>query len=184
VVSMIKTTLKFIWFIFNIFFVLYLISPTPVIKNLPNSVKSTLPGDTTQLKNVSGYFTNLSRTEVMNFYQSFYTGPFLIRLNHPPEKSKTIFRDTMQSYYLEELVLPFKESLFINGFEWEKDVFTKPEKRIVNKLTYNGISYSAKITIRIFPTPIINRLLTFFFVETSIILIFYIYRRLLQKHEK
>lgn len=175
---MIKTILKFIFFVFNFLAFLYLISPTPVIKNLPNSVKSTLPGDTTQLKNVSGYFTNLTRTEVMNFYQSFYHSPFMIRLNHPPEKSKTIFRDTMQSYYLEELVIPFKESLFINGYEWEKDVFTKPEKRIANKLIYNGVSYSAKITIRTFPVPVLNRILAFFLTETILIMIIYIYRHL------
>jgi len=174
---MIKTLLKFILIIFNLLAVFYLVTPTPAIKDLPDSVKSTLPGDTVQLKNVSGYFTNLSRTEVMNFYQSFYNGPLLIRLNHPPEKSKTIFRDTIQSYYLEELVIPFKESLFINGYEWEKDVFTKPEKRIANKLIYNGVTYSAKITTKTFPTPIFYRLLAFFFTETSLILILYIYRK-------
>jgi len=179
---MIKTALIITWVVFNIIALIYLVTPPPLLRDLPNSVRSTLPGDTVQLKNVSGYFTNLTRREVINYYLSFYNHPLLIHLNHPPEKSKTIFRDTMQSYYLEELVLPFKESLFINGYEWENDVFTKPEKRIANKLTYNGVSYSAKITLKTFPVSIFNRLLIFGFSQASLILIFLIYHHAL-KHE-
>lgn len=174
---MIKKIFISLVLVFNIFFVIYLSLPTPPLKPLPNSVLSTLPGDTTQLKNVTGYFTFLSRTEVMKFYQSFYTSPFLIRLNHPPEKSKEIFRDTMQSYYLEEFIIPFKESLFINGYEWEKDVFTKPDKRIQNKLIYNNITYPSKINTKIFITPIYVRLLTFIATEIGVYLIFLCYRR-------
>jgi len=179
---MIKITLILTWLVFNVIALVYLVTPPPLLRDFPNSVKSTLPGDTVQLKNVSGYFTNLTRREVINYYLSFYNHPLLVRLNHPPEKSKTIFRDTMQSYYLEELVLPFKESLFINGYEWENDVFTKPEKRIANKLTYNGISYSAKITLKTFPVPIFSRLLVFGLSQASLFLIYFIYRRAL-KHE-
>lgn len=181
---MINKILIFIVIVFNIFFVVYLITPTPTLKPLPNSVVSTLPGDTTQLKNVTGYYTFLSRAEVMKFYQSFYTSPFLIRLNHPPEKSKEIFRDTMQSYYLEEFIIPFKESLFINGYEWEKDVFTKPEKRLANKLIYNNITYPSKINTKIFPTGIYTRLLIFFATEISVYLIFLCYRRFFTKNAK
>ncbi len=130
-----------IFVIFNLVSLAYLFFPTPTLKDLPSSAKSDEPGDTVQLKNVAGYYTNLSRTEVMNFYRATYTSPLLIRLNHPPEFAKTIFRDTMQSYYLEEFHLPFKESLYINGYEWENDVFTKPEKRIKNKLIYQGKEY-------------------------------------------
>lgn len=175
---------KILFVIVNFVFILYLISPIPTLKDLPNSVKSTLPGDTTQLKNVTGYYTNLSRTEVMKFYQSFYQSIFLIRLNHPPEKSKEIFRDTMQSYYLEEFIIPFKESLFINGFEWEKDVFTKPEKRLANKLIYNNITYPSKINTKIFTTSIYTRLTVFFVIEIGVYLIFLCYRRFFAKNAK
>ena len=44
-------------------------------------------------------------------------------------------------------------------------VFTKPEKRIKNKLIYNGKEYKAKITIRTFPTSVPKRLISFFVVE-------------------
>ena len=166
--------ITFLLLAFNIFAVYYLLSPIPPLPDLTNSIKSDLPGDTVQLKNVSGYFTNQSRTQVMNFYLANYNGPFRIRLNHPPEKSKTIFRDTTQSYYLEEFYLPFKQTLFVNGYEWENDVFTKPEKRIANKLIYNGIEYKAKINTKIFYTSIPERFIGFFFTEFSIIIIIYL----------
>ena len=155
--------------VFNLFAILYLISPPPQISNLPQGVKSNLPGDTTQITNVSAYFTNLDRSQIINFYRQAYSHPFLVHLNHPPEKSKQIFVDTMRSYYLEELIIPFKESLFINGFEWEKDVFTKPEKRAANKLIYQDQTYSAKITLRTFPTPVWKRFLAFFFTEFTLL---------------
>lgn len=169
--------------IFNALAVFYLVSPTPSIPDLENSVKSNLPGDTEQVSNVTGYFTNLSRQEVMNFYQKHYQGLFRIKLNHPPEKAKEIIVDTIPSYYLEELVLPFKESLYINGFEWENDVFTKPEKRIKNKIYYLDKEYAAKITLRRFPVSIPNRLLTFFVTEFGIIFAYLTYKRISKINE-
>ncbi|MFA6250897.1 MAG: hypothetical protein WC686_05400 [Candidatus Shapirobacteria bacterium] len=167
--------------LFDITTVFYLISPSPQPPDLTNSVKSLEPGDTVQIPNVAAFYTNLSRTEVINFYKANYSGPFRIILNHPPEKSREIIKDTIQSYYFEEFVLPFKESLYINGFEWENDVFTKPSQRAANKLIYNNQSYSSKVTIRWFPVPVSHRLVSFFITQFSMILIILIYRRLLVK---
>jgi len=164
--------------IFNLFAVFYLTSNTPTLPDLPNSIKSDLPGDTVQISNVSAYFTNMTRTEVMNFYKAYYSGLFRINLNHPPERSKEIFVNTMQSYYLEEFVLPFKESLYVNGFEWENDVFTKVENRSKNKLVYNNKEYKAKITIRRFPTTIPNRLIAFFSTEIGLIIIVIVLKKI------
>ena len=168
----------FVFLIFNIFYLLYLFSPVPQVPDLVDSVKSDLPGDTTQLKNVSAYFTNLSRTEVITFYKANFNGPFRIQLNHPPEKAKEVILDTIQSYYLEEFVLPFKQSIFINGYDWQNDVFTKPEKRIANKLIYKGIEYQSKITIKTYPTGIPERLVSFLFTEFAIVGTLFIYQRL------
>ena len=170
--------------LFNAFSLAYLLIPTPTLKDLPNSAKSDEPGDTTQLKNVSAYYTNLTRNEVINFYKSTYTAPLLIILNHPPELAKTIIKDTIQSYYFEEFHLPFKESLYINGYEWQNDVFTKAEKRIVNKLIYKGKEYNAKITLKTIPTPILTRLLNFIILELSLISIIFIYKKFLKLNEK
>jgi hypothetical protein len=178
---MIKKILITIFIVFNILAVIYLISPTPKIPDLVNSVKSNLPGDTVQIPNVSGYFTNMSRTEVMNFYKAYYSGFFRINLNHPPEKAKEIIVDTIPSYYFEEFVLPFKESLYVNGFEWENDVFTVPEKRIKNKIIYENKEYKAKITIRTFPTSIPKRLISFFATEAGIIFAVYVFKSFIFK---
>ncbi len=166
--------------VFNLSAIFYLVFPTPNLPDLINSTKSDLPGDTYQMENVSGYFTDMARAQVMDFYQTQYSSPFIIRLNHPPEKAKTIFRDTMQSYYLEELVIPFKESLFINGYEWENDVFTRPDKREQFRLIYEGESYKSKVNTKIFPTSIPQRLATFALLELSLVSIFFLYRSFLK----
>ena len=173
---MLKKILPFIFVIFNALFLTYLLIPTPALKDLPSSVKSDEPGDTVQMKNVTAFYTNLSRTEVINYYKSAYTSPILIRLNYPPEYARNIFRDTMQSYYLEEFSLPFKESLYINGYEWENDVFTKPEKRVTNKMIYKGIEYKSKITLKTIPTLPLIRVLNFFIIQAALISLFYLYR--------
>ena len=178
---MIKKIFIIILVIFNLFAVIYLVSPTPNLPDLVNSTKSNLPGDTVQIKNVSGYFTNMSRTEVMNFYKAYYIGFFRINLNHPPEKAKEIIVNTIPSYYFEEFILPFKESLYINGFEWENDVFTKSEKRIKNKIIYEKKEYKSKITIRRFPTSIPKRLISFFATEAGIIFALYTFKTFIFK---
>lgn len=178
---MIKKILIVLFCLFNIFAITYLISPTPNLPDLVNSVKSDEPGDTVQLANVSAYYTNMTRTEVMNFYKAYYSGPFRIILNYPPEKSKEIIKDTIQSYYFQEFVLPFRESLFVNGFEWENDVFTKPEKRIVNKLLFKGKEYKAKITIKTIPVSKPKRIAGFLFTEATIIFIICTYKSFLKK---
>lgn len=179
--NMIKKILIILFCIFNVSAVVYLISPIPSLPDLANSIKSDEPGDTVQLADVSAYYTNMTRTEVINFYKAYYSGPFRIILNHPPEKAKEIIKDTIQSYYFEEFILPFKESLFINGFEWENDVFTKAENRVKNKLIFKDKEYKSKITLKTVPTSIPKRLIAFFFTEASIIFVIYLYKSFLKK---
>jgi hypothetical protein len=165
-----------LFLLLNLLALFYLLSPLPLIPPLTNAEKSDLPGDTTQQKNISAFFTNLSRTEVITFYKANLNGIFRIQLNHPPEKSKDVISDTIQSYYLEEFVFPFKGSVFINGYDWQKDVFTKPEKRIANKLIFHNIEYQSKITIKSYPTQLWQRLLAFYISEILLFVIFLIYR--------
>jgi len=60
-------------------------------------------------------------------------------------------------------------------------VFTKPEKRAANKLFYDNILYSAKITIKTYPVSLPRRLDAFFILETGIVLIYFLYRQLFSK---
>lgn len=162
--------LKKTWLGLGIVFSFYLLIPGPQLppKDLPESVKSDLPGDTYQMERVAGYFTDLDRPEVINYYkEQFSKSSFLniplptINFNHRPEYAKEVYRDTMKSYYLEELVHPFRENLFINGYTWQEDVFTKPSARKQFALEYKGKIWETKVTLRWFKSSCITRILLF-----------------------
>lgn len=151
-----KRILKLLGVIVLLFAIIYLILPPPAeLLPLPNSLKSDEPGDTVQIPGISAYYTDLSRQEVISFYQKYFSRSSFLgiplityRLNYPPEYSKELIRrTTQQTSYLEEIVHPMRESLFVSGFEWENDPFTKPEKRVKNKMIINGKEYKSKITL-------------------------------------
>lgn len=136
----------------------YLVLPSPFLPQdmppLPESVRSTEPGDTIQIANVAAYYTDISRKEVVRFYfdqfkKSTLWGLPLItyKLNHPPERIREVLRETQRSTYVEEIVHPLRESLFVSGFEWNNDPFTPPERRIKNILIVNGKTYRFKVTL-------------------------------------
>ncbi len=161
---------KKIFILINIFISIYLLLPFPTFPDLPESVRSTEPGDTIQLKNVKAFYTNKYRATIMPFYYKNITKPYIL-INHPPERAKQIFRDTTQSYYLEEFVVPLKGSIYVNGFEWENDVFTKKDKREVNKMIVDSKEYKTKISVRTFESNILLRFLNLAILNLSIFLL-------------
>ena len=145
---------------------LYLIVPAPKLppSDLSEAFKSDEPGDTWQIKDVSAYYTNKERKEVISYYQNYFSkSSFLpsIRLNHPPEFGKEVFIDTKQTYYLEELIYPMKQSLFINGYEWENDVFTAEASRKQFILEADGKVWKSKVSLKWFSSSVIVRLAVF-----------------------
>lgn len=106
--------LKIILTIFFTILFIYVLFPSPEFpRPLPDSLRSKEPADSeTPLRRA--YFTNFTREEVMRHYQSQFKG---YRLNYPPEESKTLIRDQTRSTFLEEIVHPLRESIFVNGFE-------------------------------------------------------------------
>lgn len=116
---------------FKIFFILifsllliYVLIPNPDFPMPPNdSIQSNEPADSeTPLRRA--YFTNFTREEVMKHYKDQFSKPMLFGIslptysfNYPPEESQTIIRDQTRSTFLEEIVHPFRESIYINGFE-------------------------------------------------------------------
>lgn len=159
---------------------LYLILPSPAeLPSLPDSIRSTEPGDTTQIPGVSAYYTDLPRKTVVDFYtkafsrSSFLEIPLLgYRLNHPPERIREVLRETQQSTYVEEVVHPLRESLFINGFEWANDPFTRPSGRVKNATTINGKTYKCKVTLFYQGSKIWQRLLVFWGIYLAGFLIY------------
>lgn len=135
----------------------YLILPARTVADLPGALKSDEPGDTWQNPGQSAYFTDLTRDQVMKFYQtsfSLHLGPISIkpyRLNYRPEDTATYVRGYIDSYYLEELVLPFRDSLFVNGWtpklspQFANLPQTEKDKAMIN---IKGQPFDSKITLR------------------------------------
>lgn len=119
----------------------------------PDSIVSQEPADLeTPLRR--GYFTDYSRQEVLDWYKKqFNHSSFLgIRLptfllNYPPENAQTIIRDQTGSTFLQEFTHPFRESVYINGFE-TKTADGHPV------LFVEGKSWRQKIIIRQVPSSI------------------------------
>ena len=177
--------LKIIFFLAFILGTFYLVLPAPKdFPALPDSVKSIEPGDTIQIAHVSAYYTDLSRQEAVDYYFKYFSrSPFLqiplitYKLNHPPERIREVLRATQQSTFVEEIVHPLRESVFINGFEWNNDPFTPPAARVKNILIVNGKTYQFKITIFYQESAIWQRLLIYYL---SLITIWLIYKAYLE----
>jgi hypothetical protein len=127
-----------------IFFILYLFYPSPDFPSPPpGSVQSQEKADT-ETPYRRAYFTNYTREQVIAHYKNqFKLKYFTLELNYPPEDAQVLIRDQTRSYYLEELVHPFRESLYINGFvpQVAKD-----------DIWYKGVHYQEKITIKYVPS--------------------------------
>lgn len=141
----------------------YLILPSPATPDLTNSVRSTEPGDTWQNPTQKAFFTQKDRGQVLFELQSaFSLQGFPLkgyRLNYPPEEAFTLVRDQLPSYYLEEIVHPLRESLFINGWEPQnspKYSYLPAEDR--PGIVIDGVTYQSKVTINPAYSPLWARL--------------------------
>lgn len=169
-----------IFLIAGILFFIYLILPSPPPPpSLPDSVKSTEPGDTIQVPRVSAYYSQHPRSFVTKYYQDQFskTRPLGIkipsyRLNHPPEYSRDKIRDQLQSSYFEEIVYPFRGSLFING--WEPEVYFAGNKSNIDRYsnTFEDKNYFSKVTLRPFYTNLIVRMLNYFAILITLIILY------------
>lgn len=147
-----KKILYLLLFLFSILFFVYLILPAPKFPDPPpSSVQSMEEADTeTPLRRA--YFTNYTREQIIAHYKDqFRYRPFTLELNYPPEDAQKLIRDQTRSYYLEELVHPFRESVYINGFIAQKEQ---------DDIWYKGVHYEEKITIKYVPSNLVVRLVT------------------------
>ncbi len=138
---------------------------------LPYSAKSQLEGDTIQIPNVAAYFSDNFREIVVPLYSANYQGkvglPFgPLRLNHPPEYSWTAIKKHTDSTYLEELVYPLRDSLYVNGFEpFYAD--GSPKFWGSTKFDVSGQSFYTKTTLRFYPSGALTRILVWLGIITS-----------------
>jgi hypothetical protein len=147
----------FFYLIFSLGLLFYVSLPNyDFPKPPPDSVQSKEPADTeTPLRRA--YFTNYTRAQVLDWYEvQFGRSNFLdiplptYLLNYPPENSGSIIRDQTRSTFLQEIIHPFRETVFINGYE---PAPTDYENRIV----INGTHWRQKIIIKFVPTNLIVR---------------------------
>lgn len=152
---------KVLFVIFSLIFLLYLLLPGPPFPNPPpDALQSNEPADTETLLR-RAYFTDFTREQIIEFYKKEFEKPtflgipfFTERLNYPPEEAKTLIRDQTRSTFLEELVHPFRESVFINGFE---------AKSPKDTILIAGKVWRFKITVRYVPSRTIVRIVVALF---------------------
>ncbi len=127
---------------------IYLTLPAPKLPDLSDSFRSQESGDTWQHPDQKAFYTQKSRSSVLKEIQTPFSLSLLgltlpsFRLNYPPEEAQTLVRDQTVSTYLEEIVHPLRESLFVNGNEPEN----APKIRASHEV--EGRYYFSKITLR------------------------------------
>lgn len=129
----------------------YLVLPSPKFPEIPpGSLQSNEPADTESTYR-RAYYTNLSRSEIMDYYDNAFRGqiPIQYRLNLPPEDAITVIRDQTRSSFLELIVHPGRESLYVNAF-----VPSKPTEEI----NIDKVHYLNKVIVRYLPSHPISRL--------------------------
>ncbi len=150
--------LKLIFTLFCLVFLFYLVLPNPTFPTPPTDAQiSKEPGDNENPLR-RAYFTNATREQVMDNYKSqFDKSPLLgiklptYRLNYGPEESQAIIRDQTRSTFLEEVVHPFRESVFVNGFE---------PKEAKDAVVIDATQWRQKITVRYVPSNVFVRIIT------------------------
>lgn len=180
--------MKFSIFLISSFLLLvYMLWPGPSkisdFKALPNSDKSKLEGDTIQIANVAAYFSDNFREFVVPLYSNVYQGssrlPFPpLRLNYPPEFSWVAIKKHTDSTYLEELVYPLRDSLYINGFEpFYSD--GQPKFWGATKFEVDNHSWYTKTTIRFYPSSTWAKILVWLGITLSILFIYRLSKRII-----
>jgi hypothetical protein len=181
---MFKKALKILFAVFCIVCVFYLALPNYSFPEPPpGSIQSQEPADLeSPLRR--GYFTNLTRAEVLAWYEkqfnhsSFYDLklPTLL-LNYPPENAQTLIRDQTGSTFLQEFVHPFRESEYINGFQPPSD-----KNRPI--FFVEGKSWQLKIIVRQVPSSIWLREVIFLMSAAMIVIIYNAFEKSLKKENK
>jgi hypothetical protein len=149
---MINRVLRIIFVLFCVAGLSYLSLPNFSFPKPPSdALQSQEPADSENVSIRRAYFTNYTRAEVLDWYRNeFKKSSFLgiplptYLLNYPPEDAQTIIRDQTRSTFLQEVVHPFRESVYINGFE---------PKDAKDTIIIDNRNWRQKITVRFVPSP-------------------------------
>jgi len=175
-----KLVLKIIVLFIYILGVIYLLPATPATPDLIPSTRSTEEGDTWQHPDQKGFYTNIVRKDAIEQLQSKFVFSVFgykvpsFRLNYRPEEAFEMVRDQLQSSYLEEIVYPLRDSLFVNGWEpLNAPVYANLQREDVPKLFFEKTPYFGKVTIRPVTSTLWARLLiwTLIFPATYLVIL-------------
>ncbi len=162
----------------------YLTLPSPKYPDLVGGAQSDEPGDTWQHPDQKGFYTNENRQSVLQDIQSQFTIKIAglsipsYRLNYRPEEAQTLVRDQLESYYLEEVVYPLRESIFINGWEPKKaPKFAGKLAKEIPDISLHGVAFDGKITLRPVSSPIWARVLTWTLIFPATYFVFLSYKK-------
>lgn len=174
---------KYLFFVFPLYFLglIYLSAPAPSIKPLPQALRSTEPGDTWQNPDQQAYFTDYSREEVLKYFSDTFALNFFgikipnYRLNYRPEDTATYVRGYIDSYYLEEIVLPLRDSLFVNG--WNPSLSPiyanqTAEERSHLSIVIDGHVFQSKITLKPYYSSIFPRIIIWTLIFPALYFVF------------
>jgi len=168
----------------------YLTLPTPMTPDLSNAERSNEPGDTWQHPDQKGFYTNSDRQTALSEMQSKYSLVLFgykipsYRLNYRPEESFEMVRDQMKTTYLEEIVYPMRNSLFVNGYEPENaPEFAKLPKDKIPQLFFAEKPYFSKVTLKPNNSSWVARLFVWTLIFPSIYLIYLSFKKTL-RHAK
>ncbi len=179
--------IKRVFIVFSVLLLIYMVWPGPGkisdFAPLPSSDKSTLEGDTIQIPNVAGYFSNNFREFVVPFYLKNYqalTGfPFPpLKLNHPPEYSWIAIKKHTDSTYIEELVYPLRDSLYVNGLE---PFYSDGQPKFWGSIKFDigKNNWFTKTTLRFYPSGTASRILVWFGIVASSYMLFKMTKKIL-----
>jgi hypothetical protein len=163
-----KSWMKTGYILLSIIFLIYLLLPnTSFPIKLNDALQSNEPADSeTPLRRA--YFTNYNRRDVLKHYTNEFNLLSFIpnyRLNYPPEEAQMLIRDQTRSTYLEEIIIPFRESFFVNGFE------PKTEK---DTIIINNLHWEQKIIVKHVTSNIFLRILV---GVVTVILVWQLYKQ-------
>lgn len=154
-IAMINKLINGFYIILTFIFLVYLSLPSPAFpQQLDNAPQSKEPGDNLDLTTKRAYFVNLNREDITSHYYSVFKIPYAnfinsIKLNYPPEEAEWHIYSHTKSSYLEEFVFPFRESIFVNGYQpGPKD----------DQIAFEGQPYTTKVTIKYKSSNLITRL--------------------------
>lgn len=179
--------MKYLFITFCSLLLIYMLWPGPSnvadFQPLPSSYKSRLEGDTIQIPNVSAYFSNNYRSFVIPFYRQNYLTdmhfPFPpLTLNHPPEYSWVVIKKHTDTTYLEELVYPLRDSLYVNGMEpFNPDKTPKYWGAI--PFDEGDHMWDTKVTLRFYNSSYWARILVWLGISASIALLYRLGRKII-----